>query len=64
MGWLRRVRLPVALAAGLVYVALLPWLGWHWAQPVLLLATVVLLYLLPGLDTFVRSLRAGYSEER
>ena len=62
--WLRRNRLPLALAAGVLYVVVLPLVGWHWAQPVLLAGWIVVLYWLPGLDTFVRNFNAGYSERR
>ena len=64
MELVRRVRFPAAIAAGVVYVAVLPWLGWHWFQPVLLMVTAAVLYWLPGLDTFARNFRAGYSQER
>ena len=61
---IRRVRLPIALAVGVVYVALLPWLGWHPAQPVLLAVAVLVLCWLPGIDTFIRNFKSGYSEPR
>ena len=64
MDWLRRNRLPLALAAGVLYVVVLPLFGWHWAQPVLLAGWIVVLYWLPGLDTLVRNFKVGYSERR
>jgi hypothetical protein len=62
--WIRGKRLPLALAAGVLYIVLLPVAGWHWAQPILLAAAALVLYWLPGLDTVVRNFRAGYSERR
>jgi len=47
-----------------LYVVLLPLVGWNWAQPFLLAAAGLLLYWLPGLDTFVRNFSEGYSERR
>lgn len=64
MDWLRRKRLPLALALGVLYVVLLPQIGWHWVQPALLAGAILVLYWLPGLDTLARKFKAGYSERR
>ncbi len=64
MELVRRVRYPALLAMGVVYVALLPWLGWHWLQPIVLTGTVAVFFWLPGLATVSRNFMAGYSQEQ
>lgn len=62
MDWIRRRRWPLALAVGVLYVVLLPFVGWNWAQPILLAVAALVLFWLPGLDTVVRNFKEGYSE--
>jgi hypothetical protein len=62
--WIRRVRIPVVVTAGIAYVVLLPWLGWQWAQSALLFATIAIFYWLPAIACFIRNFKAGYAENQ
>jgi hypothetical protein len=54
----------VVVAAGILYVVLLPWLGWHGAQSVLLFGVVASFYGLPAIGRFIRNFRVGYAQDQ
>ena len=60
----RRYRFPAVIASGVIYVVLLPWLGWHWAQSMVLFCVITLFYWLPGIIALIGVFKAGGVERR